>query len=147
MSELIWVMKQENNTLEDLVTYIKSYAVEYLENNNIDISIAIPDSFDGLMINGSARRNLFLSVKESLHNIVKHAQASQVKIEISMEEYLEICICDNGIGMNNHTTQKTVGGNGLRNMRSRVESMGSTMEITTDNGTKIRFKIPLTAIG
>jgi hypothetical protein len=38
---------------EDLVTYIKSYAVEYLENNNIDISIAIPDSFDGLMINGN----------------------------------------------------------------------------------------------
>jgi signal transduction histidine kinase len=38
------------------------------------------------MINGNVRRNLFLSVKESLHNIVKHAQASQVKIEISMEK-------------------------------------------------------------
>ncbi|HPJ09113.1 MAG TPA: ATP-binding protein [Flavobacterium sp.] len=147
MSELIWVMKQENNTLEDLVTYIKSYAVEYLENNNIDISIAIPDSFDGLMINGSARRNLFLSVKESLHNIVKHAQASQVNIWISVDDQLKICIRDNGSGIIQNTSQKTVGGNGLRNMRSRIESMGGTIQIATDGGTQISFKIPLTAIG
>ncbi len=147
MSELIWVMKQENNTLEDLATYIKSYAVEYFENNNIGVSIAIPDSFDGVMVNGNARRNLFLSVKESLHNIVKHAQASQVNIEISMDEHLKICIRDNGIGMTQNTPQKTVGGNGLRNMRSRIESMGGTIEITTNNGTQISFKIPLTVIG
>lgn len=147
MSELIWVMKQENNTLEDLVTYIKSYAVEYLENNNIDISIAIPGSFDGLMINGNARRNLFLSVKESLHNIVKHAQASQVNIGISVDDQLKICIRDNGSGIIQNTSQKTVGGNGLRNMRSRIESMGGTIQIATDGGTQISFKIPLTAIG
>lgn len=147
MSELIWVMKQENNTLEDLATYIKSYAVEYFENNNIGVSIAIPDSFDGVMVNGNARRNLFLSVKESLHNIVKHAQASQVKIEIAVKEQLNICIRDNGIGIIQNAPQKSAGGNGLRNMRSRIESMGGSIEITTDNGTQIRFKIPLTRIG
>lgn len=146
MSELIWVMKPENNTLEDLATYIKSYAVEYFENNNVGVSIVIPDSFDSLMISGNIRRNLFLSVKESLHNIIKHAQANHVKIQISMDKQLEICISDNGIGMTHNTSQKIVGGNGLRNVRSRIESMGGTIEIAGNNGTQIGFKIPLTVM-
>lgn len=147
MSELIWVMKQENNTLEDLATYIKSYAVEYFENNNISFSISIPESFNGVMVNGNYRRNLFLSVKESLHNIVKHAQANHVNIAISVDDHLRICIHDNGIGIAENSPQKAGGGNGLRNMKSRIESMNGEMKIASDNGTQVNFMIPLTVMG
>lgn len=145
MSELIWVMKQENNTLEDLATYIKSYAVDYFESNNINYTIAIPESFNGVMVNGNYRRNLFLSVKECLHNIVKHARANHVSISIVIEDAIKICIHDNGIGIAENTTQKIGGGNGLKNMKTRIESMNGQLEIENANGTKVNFMIPLTA--
>src|SRR6478672_8737096 len=56
MSEIIWAMKEENNTLEDLATYIKSYAVEYFENNNILLQISIPEVFNEVTINGNNRK-------------------------------------------------------------------------------------------
>ncbi len=144
MSELIWVMKEENNTLEDLATYIKSYAVDYFENNNIQFSIEIPETFNEITINGNHRRNLFLSVKEGFHNIVKHAQAKNVRIEIGINDHLHICIKDDGIGMNGVNSEKRIGGNGLKNMKSRIESMNGRVDIENVNGTEVTFKIPLT---
>ncbi|MFT3796071.1 ATP-binding protein [Flavobacterium sp.] len=143
MSELIWVMKEENNTLEDLATYIKSYAVDYFENNQINCSIRIPETFDAIMVNGNHRRNLFLSVKESLHNIVKHAKADHVKIDIAVDGHLQIDIHDNGIGIAKNQPEGPVGGNGLRNMRKRIESMNGEVSIENQDGTKIYFRIPL----
>lgn len=37
MSNLIWAMKEENNSLQDLVSYIKMYSYDYLENNHIKL--------------------------------------------------------------------------------------------------------------
>lgn len=144
MSELIWVMKEENNTLEDLATYIKSYAVDYFENNNIGFSISIPETFNDIMVNGNQRRNLFLSVKESFHNIVKHANANHVRIDIVVDGQLKIRIHDNGIGMNGNNSEKIIGGNGLKNMKSRIESMNGQVLIENTNGTLVNFMIPLT---
>lgn len=147
MSELIWVMKEENNTLEDLATYIKSYAVDYFENNNITFSIEIPESFNNIIVNGNLRRNLFLSVKESFHNIAKHAQAKKVAIRITIDDCLKISIEDDGIGMPEKNTEKKIGGNGLKNMKARIESIDGQLNISHNAGTQISFMIPLTTMG
>jgi len=146
MSELIWVMKEENNTLEDLTTYIKSYAVEYFEANDIPFTIEIPESFNEITVNGNHRRNLFLSVKECLHNIVKHAQAKKVTLKIDITDHLNIGIKDDGIGMNNDKNPNRSGGNGLKNMKARIESMNGRVEIEHVGGTQVSFKIPLTVM-
>jgi signal transduction histidine kinase len=146
MSELIWVMKEENNTLEDLTTYIKSYAVDYFENNDILFAIEMPESFNEITVNGNHRRNLFLSVKESLHNIVKHAQAKNVSIKIDLDDHLNICIEDDGVGINNQKSDGRTGGNGLRNMKTRIESMNGRIVIENGFGTKVSFVIPLTSM-
>lgn len=147
MSELIWVMKEENNTLEDLTTYIKSYAVDYFENNNIAFAIEMPDSFGAVTVSGNQRRNLFLSVKESFHNIVKHAEAKNVRISIGVDDCLHICINDDGIGMNAEKTGNRIVGNGLKNMRARIESMAGKVDIQQAGGTQVSFVIPLTTMG
>ena len=86
------------------------------------------------------RRNVFLTVKESLHNIIKHAQASQVHINISINKNLVININDNGIGF---TATAKSDGNGLKNMKKRVESVGGQLAITGLNGTAVKIDIPL----
>jgi signal transduction histidine kinase len=146
MSELIWVMKEENNTLEDLATYIKSYAVEYFENNNISVSIQIPELFNDIIINGNDRRNLFLSVKESLHNIVKHAHAKNVSIVIAIDSHLKIVISDDGIGLSESGQAKLLSGNGIKNMKSRIESMQGDFVISGTDGTQLCFSIPVSGM-
>lgn len=143
MSELIWVMKDENDTLDDLATYIKSYAVEYLESNDIDVSVKLPANSDNVKLNGKQRRHLFLCVKEALHNIAKHSQATKVLVKMELSEGFSISISDNGIGMKCDSPRNPLHGNGLRNMKSRLELISGTMEVLENEGLTLLFNIPL----
>ena len=77
-----------------------------------------------------------------MHNIVKHSEAKNVIITITYLEILEIKIHDNGIGFNNQLELKTLG-NGLRNMKLRMEKIGGQMEISNKNGVFSLFTIPI----
>lgn len=143
MSELIWVMKDENNTLEDLATYIKSYAVDYLESNGIDIRVSLPEDFQRITIDGNRRRHLFLCVKEALHNIVKHAKATKVLIKMELQSGFSISITDDGIGFSKQECKKPLQGNGINNMRSRMELICGNMEVIESDGITVVFAVPL----
>jgi len=140
MSEIIWALKEENDTLENLLTYIKKYAAEYLEDNQIDVKVHIPEEIPLLMVKGDIRRNIFLSVKEVLHNVVKHAEAQQVEIKISTENLLEIVLQDDGKGFDLENGNK---GNGLKNLKKRWDKLGGNFEIISKEGTQVRFSILL----
>jgi signal transduction histidine kinase len=90
------------------------------------------------------RRNLFLTVKEALHNIVKHSGAGIVHLSLSFESLnLKIVIEDDGKGFN---ISKIKGwGNGLTNMHKRIEELGGRFEITSaeGKGTKIELSTSL----
>lgn len=145
MSELIWAMKVENDSLQDLLTYLKLYAVEYLEFNSIKLELKLPDVLNEISITGDARRNIFLLFKEALHNIVKHADATKVKISIELQPKFNLTIADNGKGFN--LNEKVDGqGNGLRNMRKRTEKLNGTLEIVTKKGTLLTFSFPYASL-
>src|SRR5688572_33192101 len=76
MGEIVWALNEKNDTLSDLLAYTRSYAVEYLSQNGIKSIIEKPEQFPQTFVSGEFRRNICLTVKEALHNIVKHAQAS-----------------------------------------------------------------------
>jgi len=75
------------------------------------------------------------------HNIVKHAQATEVFIKIEITNWLTIVIKDNGIGINN--SLKNLWGNGLVSMNSRVKELKGTFKIENMEGTLITIKVPL----
>jgi len=59
----------------------------------------LPSHYPPLTISPVLRHNLFLAFKEALNNVVKHAQASEVQIAVSLEdERLTIIIEDDGRG-------------------------------------------------
>ncbi len=140
MNELIWAMNEKNDTLEDLLFYTRSYAAEYGEENNLNLNIHLPEIIPDVMISGEVRRNVFLTVKECLHNIVKHADAKNVALHISANENLLIHIKDDGIGLSEITSSD---GNGLRNMQKRVQSIGGHLEIINANGVEVNMNVPL----
>jgi len=141
MNTIIWTMTSSNDTVENLVAYMRSYAVEFFENTAIDCYFSMPASIPPREISGERRRNIFLSVKESLNNVLKHSQSSVVRINIIVNERLIIEIQDDGIGINMEKLRKF--GNGLNNMKKRMTSIDGEFNIQNQEGTKTTFYLTL----
>jgi signal transduction histidine kinase len=143
MNEIIWSMNREYDTLEDLVAYIRHHASDMLENTALNYAIMIPDTIPAITLSGKARRNIYLAIKEALHNAVKHAQATQVNICIQVNSHLTISVQDNGQGITACSGRRF--GNGLQNMRARMDTIGGTLVIQSAQGTNVQLTVPLTA--
>jgi signal transduction histidine kinase/ligand-binding sensor domain-containing protein len=141
MNEIIWSMSEKNDSLEDLALYIRSYSMQYCEDNNLDCSIELPEQIPTFFVSGEMRRNIFLTVKESLHNIIKHANAKNVSILVKITTSLAITIMDDGTGLQRNGEGRA--GNGLWNMQQRIESIGGTLNIQNGDGVTVRLNVPL----
>jgi signal transduction histidine kinase len=141
MNTIIWTMTSSNDTVENLVAYIRSYAVEFFENTSIDCCFVMPASVPHREISGEKRRNIFLSVKEALNNVVKHSQSSEVRINVVVNDRLVIEIQDDGVGINLEKLRKF--GNGLNNMKKRMASIDGEFAIENQEGTRTTFYLLL----
>jgi signal transduction histidine kinase len=91
---------------------------------------------------------IFRLLQESLTNIVKHAHATEVRVEITMDASdLTVAVSDNGLGIDSDR-REAVGSHGLATMRHRVRSFGGSIEIGTpaEGGTCVRARLPLAHI-
>ena len=141
MNEIVWSMNKEYDSMEDLVVYLRHNAGELLGNANIAYQFTVPDPIPPITLTGEQRRNIYLVVKESLHNIIKHAGADSVTIAFDFNAALwQIIICDNGKGIEMSTLRRF--GNGLKNMRDRMKNIGGGFEIAADCGTTVRLSFP-----
>jgi signal transduction histidine kinase len=90
--------------------------------------------------------NLYRIVQEIVHNAMKHAKASELKIELRREKNnIILATHDNGVGFNYDVRLSDATGLGLRNLLSRTEIMGGKMYIESkkDKGTTYIFEIPV----
>jgi len=140
MGEIIWAMNDKNNTLEDLIFYLRSYAVDYCDENKLACEFIIPETIPQKIIGGQIRRNVFLVLKESLHNAVKHASAKKISIHFQVHDTLSITITDDGRGFEQNMSK---GGNGLLNMRRRAEALHGKFSVSNDAGTTIHLEVPV----
>ncbi len=143
MNEIIWSLNTSNDTLFSLIAHIRkagsdllSYAHATLEFTQTNIGKDIP-------VSGIIRRNIYLAVKEAIHNAVKHANARRIGIDISFTgKLLTVAVQDDGIGAGPITLTRK--GNGLQNMKTRMEEIGGQFNLLTGNGTIARFSVPIT---
>jgi signal transduction histidine kinase len=141
MNAIIWSMNSGNDTLDNLVSYIRAYAIEFFENTSIDCKVNTPTVIPDLDISGDKRRNVFLSIKETLHNALKHSKARLVIIDIAIDQELRITIRDNGVGIDPDNLRRF--GNGLKNIRKRMESIGGRVTIGNEEGLKTVLTLDL----
>ncbi|MFL5740859.1 MAG: two-component regulator propeller domain-containing protein [Flavisolibacter sp.] len=141
MGEIVWALNERNDSLSDLLAYTRAYAMEYLEQNGIACKVNIPEQTENIFLSGEFRRNIFLSVKEALHNVVKHAQANSVQIVISTGKSLEVMIRDDGQGFDLAHIRPF--SNGLSNMENRMKEIGGYSEVRNHEGTSVKLSAPL----
>ncbi|MBC7866604.1 MAG: hypothetical protein H7X88_03630 [Gloeobacteraceae cyanobacterium ES-bin-316] len=138
MNAIIWSMSSQNDSLDNMVAYIRSYTIEYLDGTGIKPYITLPENLPRLKINGTIRRNVFLVIKEALQNIVKHSNATQVAIKMETEPHgFSLTIHDNGRGIDFGNLRQF--SNGLKNMKKRMTDVGIDFSIENKQGTLVKL--------
>lgn len=152
MDEIVWVVNPRNDTLDNLVTYLSHYAVEYFQNTSIGCEMKLPPEIPHYPMPSEARHNLFLTFEEILNNILKHSGATSVKVQMEVRaRELGITITDNGRGFAVPAwppagpAQNGRDGNGLKNMRQRLTDIGGEclIESRPGAGTTVALRLPL----
>lgn len=141
IGDIIWSMKPGKDEFMVMSTRIKNFANDILGATNINYHIDVDKRLDKEITNFSTRKNIVLFIKEAINNVAKYSQASKLAVTVSLEEQkIHIVIEDNGIGFN----PDNVSGNGITNMKKRIEELHGTFEIQSqiNVGTKIAAKIP-----
>lgn len=148
MRQIIWALTTDQASVEDLVVYTTNYMRLYCEQHGLVPEVITTDRWPDLQLTSEQRRNIFLVVKEALHNVVKHADASHVRLVMQWSDGLSVKVEDDGLGLPSRTQHSV--GNGLRNMRKRIDVLGGTLVAASGAGssgerpgTRIRVDVPL----
>jgi signal transduction histidine kinase len=140
---IVWAVDPEKNQLQAMVDYVAGYAGEFLMRSGIEGRFEIPIELPPVEIEGRARHELFLCVKEALNNIARHARATVVEFAVAAtSESLTFTIADNGQGFD---SARADGGHGLGNFQARLLSLGGKCLVQSKPGagTRIEFVLPI----
>lgn len=133
MDEIVWTINPKNDTLDNLANYIFQYAQDYFQNSGVRCRMDLPARFPDHPMSTQQRHNLFMAVKEALNNVLKHAQANEVRISLAVvDDQLTIVIADNGRGFILGPTLSP--GDGLANMKARLERIGGKLVVENNPG-------------
>ena len=116
MSDIVWAMNRER-IVSNLVQRMRSLGEEMLTSRGLYFRLS-----DNSALNSSAhsqvRHDVFLLFKGAIHNVVRHARAKSVDVELSTTLHdLVLRIVDDGCGF---SEQSNLSGHGLCSMRERV---------------------------
>jgi len=140
---IVWAVDPAENSLQSLADYLSGYTGEYFAHTNIRCRFKVPVAFPAVTLDGHIRHELFLSVKEALNNVVRHARANEVEFQMAVvDNALDIVIADNGKGFAPKTGPE---GYGLENLSERLNKLGGSclVESRVGSGTTIKIHLPL----
>lgn len=129
------------SAIDDLIQSLKA---------TTSLHIEVVDDIDEQRLSQSQKTVIYRILQEAVNNIVKHAKAQNVKIEIETDvENMYIGISDDGIGFNVASNPKLQENKknayGLNTMQERAKYLGAELDIrsASGRGTQIRIRIPL----
>jgi len=129
--DIVWYIDPEHDNLSSLVMRMRHVAELLLRGIHHQFDVRPPAHTVALSM--AVRRSLLMVFKETLHNIVRHAEAQEVRIELTADGgRLRLCIVDDGKGFD--IAGELNDGHGLRGMRRRAEEIGAHLEIKSHAG-------------
>ncbi len=127
-----------------IAKYIETYQKRY----NIKVSFTSTNIKEGERFFPEIEISIYRIVQEALSNIVKHAEAEEIRVDLTYEnEVLRLVIQDDGKGFDPDILEEYQVANnslGIAGMQERTELLGGTFEITSawKEGTRIVVEIP-----
>ncbi|MFN8250513.1 MAG: triple tyrosine motif-containing protein [Ferruginibacter sp.] len=142
LRDMIWVLDDSLDTVDELVTRLKQFALPVTAASNMEFKISAGSDVNSRTLTKEEKRNLFLICKEAINNSIKYSGASQITVDIKpASKKIQISIADNGKGFDEGTVKK---GYGLKNMQYRAGQVkyNVALQSVPGNGTSV-FIAPL----
>ena len=160
MSDIVWSVNPQNDSMQKVVERLTLFATETLETVGISLKVSIGDGVTHLNLPMAKRKEFYMIVKEAVTNCAQHNRAKNAHIVLEKENgHLIFQLRDDGVGLpGDLTTIKKVsnrvipdgsrpgfGGNGLKNMAARATAIGGDLTVTSEpgGGTVVWLSVPL----
>jgi signal transduction histidine kinase len=146
--------------------YISAYAEDFLRVAGVRCRMDLPLALPAMRVDAELRYNLFLALKETLNNVVKHAKATEVWLRLKLAaDSFTLVVEDNGSGLpgtsaaavtDTQTRERLASGLGLANLKRRLAVVGGdcTVQSEPGQGTRVTMTVriktgtsPIMAIG
>jgi signal transduction histidine kinase len=143
LRDIVWAIDPDSDRLSDVVTRMRDTASALLHDVSVTFQVN-PQRDLSRVIGMAARRDLFLIFKELLHNVARHSEARNVRIELqSTPDELRLVVADDGVGF---TPAELQSGTGLKSMRERASRLGGDLQLSSEpgKGTTATFRVRTT---
>jgi PAS domain S-box-containing protein len=127
-----------------LAAAIEWQASEFTSRNGVLCQVSVPPV--DLHLDGDRATATFRIFQECLTNVIRHAQAKSVRVDLCQEEEsILLVVQDDGIGFTESGFSNAFGSLGLLGMKERAQFCGGDMQISSSpgNGTTITVRVPV----
>lgn len=139
MSDIVWTIAPEHDSLVDLTRLMRRQAEEIFSIRDVYLKFNAP--IKDMKLSVGARRDLLLIFKEAINNAAKHSGCTEVEIDLTLESsVLRMRIADNGQGF---ATGNRNPGHGLQSMKNRARQLGGNLTITSNGKTVVSLELNL----
>jgi signal transduction histidine kinase len=141
--QTVWAVNPENDHLESLANHLCQLATKQCDAAHVRCRLEVAPFSRERAVASQLRHQVSMAFSEAMHNAIRHGQATEITTAIRMEEErLIISVRNDGNGFDPHAEAS---GNGLRNMRQRIEAIGGRMVVESSErgGAEVRFVVPL----
>ncbi|HLF03145.1 MAG TPA: histidine kinase, partial [Anaerolineales bacterium] len=146
LDEIVWAVNPKNDSWLELANYLGHFAEEFFHSTDIRCRLDIPEQLPPHRLSAELRHHVFLAFKEAINNTARHSGATHVVVRVETRA-TEVIVCfeDNGRGFETVAAIGRRSGDGLDNMRQRMEQVGGATEIQeiAGGGTRVAFHLPL----
>jgi signal transduction histidine kinase/ligand-binding sensor domain-containing protein len=143
LDDIVWNIGSSDSSLASIMDRLKEFGSNILETQHVRLDFNVPLEVRDLRLRLDKRYELYLIVKELINNTAKYAKATEIFIQLSIEENdLNFLYKDNGIGFDrkNHAN-----GNGIVNIGNRSKNLKGELifESSIGHGTTVNLKFPI----
>lgn len=143
MDDIVWAVKPDNDSFENMLQRMNQFAFDILEAKNIEFHFYADASLSASRLSMQQRKNFYFFFKEVINNAAKHSAAGNVTVRIlKKEKQAEMTITDDGTGFD---TSQSFNGNGMNTLKKRAKELGGYCSIQSRPGegtvTTLTFKI------
>jgi ligand-binding sensor domain-containing protein/two-component sensor histidine kinase len=142
MSDIVWAISPDRDSLEEVVRKMRHCAEEAFEGRDIEVTFDVPDSSQAVSLGIDVRRDVYLIFKEAINNAARHSRCTGVTVRFrASRSELRLDVVDDGIGFD---VTAVTDGTGVTSMRRRAQRLGATLQMVSHprGGTHLTLLMP-----
>jgi len=147
LSDIVWSIDPSRDDFGSLLARLRRFAHDGGRAAGIAVRVEAAPAVAALDLAAERRRELYLLLKEAVHNAFRHGRPQSVVVRLELRgDRLEVVVEDDGAGFE-PALAREAGGRGLANMEARAQRLGGRLEIRSGAGagTRVELEMPLVA--